>query len=262
MRWASNMTAACARHAAMTSGPKVRFGTKRPSITSHWIRSTPASSRAATSAPSREKSAGSTDGAISMRRSEPGWSVIGPILADPYPRPVPPLVIDITAIAGGGDGLGRDDGRVVFVPGALPGESVAVELVQRKKDYARGRLVEVVRPSPDRVEPPCPFVAEGCGGCDWQHAEPAAQRRFKASVVADALRRQAHLDVPVDEGPALTATGYRTTLRGVGHAGRFGLRRRSSHDAVVIGPCLIAHPLIDELVVDGRFPDGEVVLRC
>jgi len=61
---------------------------------------------------------------------------------------VPPSVSDITTIAAGGDGLGRDaDGRVVFVPGALPGESVAIEVVQQKKDYARGRLVEVVAAS-------------------------------------------------------------------------------------------------------------------
>ena len=172
-------------------------------------------------------------------------------------------MIEITTIAAGGDGLGRDDGgRVVFVPGALPSELVTVELVHQKKDYARGRLLEIVRASDDRVEPPCPFVAEGCGGCDWQHASHRAQRSLKAAVVADALRRQAHLDVTVDEGPELPATAYRTTLRGVAAGGRFGLRRRSSHEVVDIGPCLVAHPLIDELVVDGRFPDGEVVLRA
>ena len=172
-------------------------------------------------------------------------------------------MIDITTVAAGGDGLGRDDdGRVVFVPGALPGESVAVEVVQQKKDFARAQLVEVVRASADRVVPPCPFVAAGCGGCDWQHIAPGAQRRLKAAVVADALRRQAHLDVTVDEGPALPATGYRTILRGVATGGRFGLRRHRSHDVVAIGPCLVAHPLVDELVVDGRFPDGEVVLRA
>ena len=172
-------------------------------------------------------------------------------------------MIDITTVAAGGDGLGRDEGgRVVFVPGALPGESVAVEVVQQKKDYARARLVGVVRASSDRVEPPCPFVAEGCGGCDWQHIAPGAQRRHKAAVVADALRRQAHLDVAVDEGPELPATGYRTILRGVAVEGGFGLRRRSSHEVVDIGPCLVAHPLVDELVQDGRYPDGDVVLRA
>ncbi len=185
------------------------------------------------------------------------------MVADPYPRSVEPAVIDITAVAAGGDGLGREpSGRVVFVPGALPGERVAVDLERRKKDFARGRLTEVLVASADRAEPPCPYVAAGCGGCDWQHVAPAAQRRLKAQVVVDALRRQAHLDVPVDEGPVLPAVGYRTTLRGVAVDGRFGLRQRSSHEVVGIGPCLVAHPLVDELVATGFYPDGEVVLRA
>jgi 23S rRNA (uracil1939-C5)-methyltransferase len=176
---------------------------------------------------------------------------------------VEPLTLDISAVVAGGDGLGRDaSGRVTFVEGALPGETVSVDLHQQKKDYARGRVIDVVAASPDRVEAPCPFVAVGCGGCDWQHVDTGAQRRLKAAIVADALRRQAKVEVDVGEGPALGAEGYRTTLRGVGTAGRFGLRRRQSHEIVAIGPCLVAHPLIDELVTDGRFPNGEVVLRA
>ena len=185
------------------------------------------------------------------------------MVADPYPPPVEPTVIDVTGVAAGGDGLGREaSGRVVFVPGALPGEQVAVELEQEKHDYARGRLVDVLRPSEARALPPCPFVAAGCGGCDWQHVAPAAQRTLKVQVVADALRRQARLDVEVRPSPDLPFTGYRTTLRGVSVDGHFALRERSSHDAVAIGPCLVAHPLIDELVVEGRYPGGEVVLRA
>ena len=141
-----------------------------------------------------------------MRRSDPGWSVIGPILADPYPRSVEPPVIEITTVAAGGDGLGRDEADAwCSCPAPCRGSRSSVELVQQKKDFARGRLLEVVQASADRVEPPCPFVAAGCGGCDWQHAAPSAQRRLKAAVVADALRRQAHLEVAVDEGPELPA---------------------------------------------------------
>ena len=163
----------------------------------------------------------------------------------------------------GGDGLARDEGgRVTFVSGALPGETVSVDLQQQKKDFARGTVHAVLRASPDREVPPCPFVAAGCGGCDWQHVTPAAQRRLKAAIVADALRRQAKLEVPVDEGPELPATGYRTILRGVAVDGRFGFRRRHSHDPIAVSPCLVAHPLVDELVTDGRYPDGEVVLRA
>jgi 23S rRNA (uracil1939-C5)-methyltransferase len=176
---------------------------------------------------------------------------------------VEPLTLEISSIVAGGNGLARDaDGRVTFVTGALPGERVEVEITQRKKDFARATVTAVVHRSADRVEPPCPFVASGCGGCDWQHIEPTAQRRLKAAIVADALRRQAHIEVEVDLGPDLAATGYRTTVRGVAVDGRFGFRERASHDVVAVDPCLIVHPLLAELIADGRFPDGEVVLRA
>ncbi|MFP5255737.1 MAG: class I SAM-dependent RNA methyltransferase [Acidimicrobiia bacterium] len=173
------------------------------------------------------------------------------------------LELQVSAVVAGGDGLARDaDGRVVFVVGALPGELVAAEVHESRKDFARAQLVDVLVPSPHRVGPPCPFVAAGCGGCDWQHVDPAAQRALKADVVVDALRRQAHLEAQVDLGPELTATGYRTTLRGQGLDGGFALRHRRSRHLVPVSPCLVAHPLVDELVREGRFPDGEVVLRA
>jgi 23S rRNA (uracil1939-C5)-methyltransferase len=171
--------------------------------------------------------------------------------------------LEVTAVVAGGDGLARGaDGRVVFVEGALPGERVRVAITDRRKDFARARVLEVVDPSADRVAPPCPFVAAGCGGCDWQHISPAGQRRLKADMVADALRRQAHVELAVALGPELTPVGYRTTLRGEAVDGRFGFRRRSSHDVVPVAPCLVAHPVLQDLVVDGRYPDGEVVLRA
>jgi 23S rRNA (uracil1939-C5)-methyltransferase len=173
-----------------------------------------------------------------------------------------PVTLDVTRIVAGGDGLARDDaGRVTFVTGALPGEKVRASVHDRRRDFSKASAVEVLQPSPDRAAPPCRFVAEGCGGCDWQHVLPEAQRRLKAEIVADALRRQAHLDVAVDLGPALPATAYRTTARGVAAGGRFGFRQRASHDPVPVSPCLVAHPLLDELIINGRFPDGEVILR-
>ena len=163
----------------------------------------------------------------------------------------------------GGDGIARDDGgRVTFVRGALPGEQVRAVVVDGHRDYAHATTLDVLRASPSRTVAPCPFVAAGCGGCDWQHIAPASQRELKASIVADALRRQARLEVDVATGPDLASEGYRTTVRGVAVDGRFGLRHRGAHDIVPVAPCLVAHPLIDELIVDGRFPDGEVVLRA
>lgn len=112
------------------------------------------------------------------------------------------------------------------------------------------------------VEPPCPFVAGGCGGCDWQHLDPSAQRDHKARLVAEELRSTAGLDVVVGHGPDLPAEAHRTTVRGHALGGRFAFRRRQSHDLVAVDPCLIVHPLVAELVAEGRFPDGEVVLRA
>jgi 23S rRNA (uracil1939-C5)-methyltransferase len=114
----------------------------------------------------------------------------------------------------------------------------------------------------DLVEPPCPFVAEGCGGCDWQHLSPAAQRSQKADLVADELARVAGIHLAVAPGPDLPTEGHRTTVRGLATGGRFAFRQRSSHDLVAVDPCLIVHPLLAELIADARLPDGEVVLRA
>ena len=173
------------------------------------------------------------------------------------------IEVAVTGVAVGGAGVARDaDGRVVFVSGGLPDERVRAVLTDQRRDYARAAVVEVLEPSADRVAPPCPHVADGCGGCDWQHVRPDAQRRLKAEIVRDALRRQAHLDVDVALGPDLPPDGYRTTVRGHGLDGRFSFVRRSSHDQVAIGACLVAHPLLQELIADGSFPDGSVVLRA
>ncbi|MDQ1395961.1 MAG: hypothetical protein QOG64_1220 [Acidimicrobiaceae bacterium] len=172
----------------------------------------------------------------------------------------------MTGVAAGGDGLARDEGgMVVFVEGGLPGERVAVRVHDRRRDFSRGRVVDVVDPSPDRVEPPCPYVAAGCGGCQWQHISPDGQRRLKIEIVRDALRRLAHIPDPTvaPEAVAVADHGYRTTLRlAVDGVGRPSYRRRHAHDLVPVDACLIAHPLLADLVVSARFPGAkEVLLR-
>jgi 23S rRNA (uracil1939-C5)-methyltransferase len=176
---------------------------------------------------------------------------------------MPELLID--TIVAGGDGLAReDDGRVVFVRGALPGERVEVRLTEERRDFARAEITRVVEPSPDRVAPPCPFVAAGCGGCAWQHIAPEAQARYKRDIVVDALRRIGRVEEPpVDETIALPASGYRTTVRvAVTPDGRPAFRKHDSHDLVVVDDCLVAHPTIAAQLRDGRWPgEHEITLR-
>ena len=96
----------------------------------------------------------------------------------------------------GGSALARDaDGQVVFVDGALPGERVRVAVETEHRGYRTARLLEVIEPSPDRVAPPCPELARGCGACQWQHVGVEAQRSLKRDIVLDALRRIGGLDL-------------------------------------------------------------------
>lgn len=182
--------------------------------------------------------------------------------------PVTSFVADlrITGAAVGGDGVAREpSGRVVFVEGALPGELVSARVVDQRRDHARAVVTGVTEPAPARVEPPCPFVAAGCGGCGWQHVEIAAQRSLKADIVADALHRLGGVGEPVvSPGTQLPAAGYRTTLRGAADGdGRFALREHHSHALVPVPGCHVAHPLVVEVLAEGRFPPGaEVTVRA
>lgn len=178
-----------------------------------------------------------------------------------------PETVDVTAVgvAAGGDGIARDaDGRVVFVTGAIPGEHVRVELVEERRDFARARVVEVLKASPARVSPPCPELARGCGGCTWQHIALDEQRTLKAEIVRDSLRRIAKIDdAPLLPTIELAADGYRTTIRAAVKKGRAGYRKARSHDVRTVDACLVAHPLVDDLLVNGRYGRAhEVLLRC
>jgi tRNA/tmRNA/rRNA uracil-C5-methylase (TrmA/RlmC/RlmD family) len=156
------------------------------------------------------------------------------------------MKLTIDRVAHGGICVARaPDGRVVFVRHALPGEQVRVTVTEERRKYLRADAVEILTPSPARVVPPCPWAGPGrCGGCDWQHAELAEQRRLKAAVVQEQLQRLAQMDrdVVVEAVPG-SADGlhWRTRMRfAVDEDSRAGLRPHRSHDVVLIDDCLIA----------------------
>jgi len=172
-------------------------------------------------------------------------------------------VVRAERLVAGGEALARrEDGRIVLVEGALPGERVAVTVTTRR-GADRGALVRVVEPSPDRVRPTCAHLAAGCGGCDLMHLDAPAQVGAKVEMMVDALRRLGRWTDPVVRtGPSLTSWAYRTTMRFAVTDGRAGLRRGASHELVAIDTCMVAHPALDEVVRAGYFGAAtEVTLR-
>ena len=169
-------------------------------------------------------------------------------------------------LVAGGDALGHlADGRVVFVPGALPGELVDVQITQAKKDFARGTVASIVEPSQHRVAPPCEHVARGCGGCSWQHLDVAQHMESKVAIVREALRRNGKIEtLEVTAGGFVPPTASRTTLRmAVTSDGRLGFRRGGSHDVIDTPTCLVAHPLLNDFIGDVRVTGAtEATLRC
>ena len=161
--------------------------------------------------------------------------------------------VRINAIAAGGDGVGRlPDGRAVFVPRTAPGDLVTLTAVEMKTRYARARVGAIVEPGPDRVAPRCGhYDRDACGGCQLQHLAPEAQRTARRTIVGDALRRLARLDVP---DPELVAAGedwgYRTRLTlAVQARGRLiGLHRYDRPaDLFNLKRCEIADPALNRL---------------
>ena len=112
-------------------------------------------------------------------------------------------------VAFGGDGVGRIYGLAVFVPFTLPNELVEVEIIQKKKNFAKAKLQTIVEKSPDRVTPPCPYFGK-CGGCQLQHASYPLQLQLKQKFISDSLTRIGNIHYPVPPvHPSSTPFGYR-----------------------------------------------------
>ncbi|TFV88519.1 TRAM domain-containing protein [Blastococcus sp. CT_GayMR16] len=172
--------------------------------------------------------------------------------------------VTVGPVAHGGHCVARHEGRVVFVRHSLPGERVVVRVTEdRHAGFCRADAVEILEPSPDRVERPCPFSGPGrCGGCDWQHVAPGAQRQLKAAVVREQLARLAGLDdvdLTVEELPGGPLRWRSRARFAVDRSGAAGLRRHRSHDVVVLDDCPITVAPAAQAVLRQRWPGAGAV---
>ena len=162
------------------------------------------------------------------------------------------ITLRLDTMTYGGEALGRHAGQAVFVTGGLPGEVVRIAVEEDRARFARGRVLEVIEPSPDRVVPRCPhfgFDSAACGGCQWQHIDYAAQLRYKTAIVCEQLQRLGRVLAPPvrDIIPSPAIWQYRNHAQfHLTAAGRPGFRAARSHRVVAIDECHVVEPPLAE----------------
>lgn len=165
--------------------------------------------------------------------------------------------MEIKRIGINGEGIGYVERQVVFVPGALPGEQVQVLITRVEAKHANGELVRVLKPSADRIEPPCPVYAS-CGGCTLQHVSYEAQLEFKRELVRESFTRYAKLPhAPIEPTVGMdNPWGYRNKaqLPIVKHRDDVvvGMFQAGSHKIVDVSGCLVQHPQTNTIVQEVR----------
>ncbi|MCI5052324.1 MAG: 23S rRNA (uracil(1939)-C(5))-methyltransferase RlmD [Simkaniaceae bacterium] len=148
------------------------------------------------------------------------------------------MEIDIRDLGSHGEGVGDHGGKVIFVEGALPGESVEIDLTVEKKSYSKGDLTKVLKPSEERIEPPCPYF-ERCGGCSIQHLSYEGSLELKRNHVEQTLRRVGKLEITVEKTePSDKKFGYRNKIV-LPVQGAVGLYAKGSHEIIPIDHCMI-----------------------
>jgi len=157
--------------------------------------------------------------------------------------------VRIESVAYKGYGVARIDGKVVFVPYTMTGDEAWIEITEEKKTYSTARLNEIIKPSPGRVNPPCPYFGS-CGGCQWQHIDYSIQVEQKKEILGETLKRLGGLK----EIPSITVTpspkpyDYRVRVQLKVKAKAMGYYQERSHRIVDIDHCPISHPLVNQII--------------
>lgn len=163
------------------------------------------------------------------------------------------MEIEIERLAFGGAGIGRLGGKVVFVKGGLPGEVLQVNITKEKKGYAEAQIHKILKPSLERINPPCPVFSR-CGGCQWQHLKYSSQLRAKENILRETLERIGGLKgievEPIVSSPKEYGYRNRVTLSTWLENGncKIGYYEERSHERVAIERCPVAADKINEAV--------------
>jgi len=171
------------------------------------------------------------------------------------------ITVEIGPIAHGGHFIARHKGQVIFVRYGITGEEAVVEITSTSSKLARGDAIKILKPSKDRVVPPCKYaVPGGCGGCDFQHIEISAQLELKRSVIREQFSRLGRIEIDLDVLPAEPINGlhWRTRMDfAISKNGKPGLYSARSKEVTEIDKCLIAVEAINDSAMFARSWKGE-----
>lgn len=167
------------------------------------------------------------------------------------PRPLEVIEVKLDTVGQLGECIGRlPSGQVVFAAYGLPGETVVVEVDERKSTYLRGSVVEVLEPSPERIEAPCKLFG-ACGGCSWQQVPYERELSYKQAILLDQLRRIGGFESPPLRPIVGSGSPWRYRNQGrfsVRRDGQLGFTRRHSRTMLVVDDCmLMQEPIVRAL---------------
>ncbi len=160
-----------------------------------------------------------------------------------------PVEVSVDALASGGAGVARHDGKVMFIDGACPGDRLQVEIYKSTERFDKARIVKILEASPDRAIPPCP-IFDRCGGCQWQHVLDKRQFEEKTLLALETLRRIGGLE-PEQVEHFASPQPFSTRIRARLHAtpdGRLGFFSPLSHRVVPFDLCMTLHPDLNFLL--------------
>ena len=164
------------------------------------------------------------------------------------------VTLKVDAIAYGGEAVGRlDTGEVCFFRGALPGEEVEVEITEEKKRFARGKVISLLTPSPDRIVPPCPY-AENCPGCSFQHCNYKVETEWKQKQFERFLKGFPGERLPIFPSPE--RFGWRNRLKVACEKGKAGYRGFDNTTLLPVSQCLLCSDAINAALSRSVIPEN------
>lgn len=152
----------------------------------------------------------------------------------------------------GGFGIGREEGKVYFVPYVLPDEEVIVSPIKEKKEYIEAKLKKIIEENPDRTKPECEYFGL-CGGCDYLHIKYQAQLKYKKEILQEIFQRIAKIDIEIDNIiPSENQYFYRnkTQLKVDIKTAKIGFYKKNSNEVVEIDKCLLVSEEINPVITN------------